>query len=91
MRYRVVLFDVGETLVGPRESFGAVYARVLEEPARHSHGEESDPSRVPAQIDDDSRGFAVSKLGDRLRESGDDFPPKEHIEAYVPYFRIEDP
>ena len=30
MRYSVVLFDVGETLVGPRESFGAVYARVLE-------------------------------------------------------------
>lgn len=30
MRYPVVLFDVGETLVGPRETFGAVYARVLE-------------------------------------------------------------
>jgi len=29
MRYPVVLLDVGETLVGPRESFGAVYARVL--------------------------------------------------------------
>lgn len=29
MRYPVVLFDVGETLVGPRESFGGVYARVL--------------------------------------------------------------
>jgi len=29
MRYPVVLFDVGETLVGPREPFGAVYARVL--------------------------------------------------------------
>jgi putative hydrolase of the HAD superfamily len=30
VRYPIVLFDVGETLVGPRESFGAVYARVLE-------------------------------------------------------------
>ncbi len=29
MGYGHVLFDVGETLVGPRESFGAVYARVL--------------------------------------------------------------
>lgn len=26
MRYPVVLFDVGETLIGPSESFGAVYA-----------------------------------------------------------------
>lgn len=31
MRYPVVLFDVGETLVGPRTSFGAVYAEVLAE------------------------------------------------------------
>jgi putative hydrolase of the HAD superfamily len=30
MRYRTVLFDVGETLIGPQESFGAIYARVLE-------------------------------------------------------------
>jgi len=29
MRYPVVLFDVGETLVGPRRSFGAIYADVL--------------------------------------------------------------
>ena len=29
MRYPVVLFDVGETLIGPRDSFGAVYHRVL--------------------------------------------------------------
>ena len=29
MRYRWALFDVGETLITPRESFGAVYARVL--------------------------------------------------------------
>jgi putative hydrolase of the HAD superfamily len=29
MRYRCVLLDAGETLFGPRESFGAVYARVL--------------------------------------------------------------
>lgn len=29
MRYPVVLLDVGETLIGPRDSFGAVYARVL--------------------------------------------------------------
>jgi len=28
-RYPVVLFDVGGTLVGPRESYGAVYGRVL--------------------------------------------------------------
>jgi putative hydrolase of the HAD superfamily len=28
-RYPVVLFDVGETLVGPSESYGAVYRRVL--------------------------------------------------------------
>lgn len=29
MRYPVVLFDAGETLIGPRESFGATYAAVL--------------------------------------------------------------
>ena len=29
LRYPLVLFDAGETLVTPRESFGAVYARVL--------------------------------------------------------------
>lgn len=29
MRYPIVLLDVGETLVGPRDWFGAVYARVL--------------------------------------------------------------
>ena len=29
LRFPLVLFDVGETLIGPRESFGAVYARVL--------------------------------------------------------------
>lgn len=28
-RFHAVLFDAGETLIGPRESFGAVYARVL--------------------------------------------------------------
>jgi putative hydrolase of the HAD superfamily len=28
-RYPIVLFDVGETLVGPRDSYGAVYHRVL--------------------------------------------------------------
>jgi putative hydrolase of the HAD superfamily len=30
VRYPVVLLDVGETLIGPRDSFGAVYAAVLE-------------------------------------------------------------
>ncbi len=29
MRYPFVLFDAGETLFGPRESFGAVYSEVL--------------------------------------------------------------
>jgi len=29
MRYPIVLLDVGETLVGPRDSFGAAYARAL--------------------------------------------------------------
>lgn len=29
LRYPLVLFDAGDTLVAPRESFGAVYARVL--------------------------------------------------------------
>lgn len=29
LRYPFVLFDAGDTLVSPRESFGAVYARVL--------------------------------------------------------------
>src|SRR5262245_44713010 len=29
MRYRWALFDVGETLIRPRESFGAVSARIL--------------------------------------------------------------
>jgi putative hydrolase of the HAD superfamily len=28
-RYPLVLFDAGETLIAPRDSFGAVYARVL--------------------------------------------------------------
>ena len=30
MRYSFVLFDAGETLISPRESFGAVYTRVLQ-------------------------------------------------------------
>lgn len=30
LRYPVVLFDAGDTLVGPRESLGTTYARVLE-------------------------------------------------------------
>jgi len=29
LRYPIVLFDAGDTLIAPRESFGAVYARVL--------------------------------------------------------------
>jgi len=29
LRYPFVLFDAGDTLIAPRESFGAVYARVL--------------------------------------------------------------
>lgn len=29
MRYRTLLFDVGETLIGPRVGFGEVYAEVL--------------------------------------------------------------
>lgn len=29
LRYPFVLFDAGETLFGPRESFGATYARIL--------------------------------------------------------------
>lgn len=29
LRYPIVLLDAGDTLIGPRESFGAVYARVL--------------------------------------------------------------
>lgn len=31
MRYRTLLFDVGETLIGPRVGFGEVYATVLED------------------------------------------------------------
>ncbi len=31
MRYPIVLLDVGGTLVGPRQSFGTIYARVLGE------------------------------------------------------------
>ena len=31
MRYPVVLFDVGETLIGPGDSFGAIYAAVAGE------------------------------------------------------------
>jgi len=31
LRYPVVLFDAGDTLIGPRDSFGAVYASVLAE------------------------------------------------------------
>ena len=30
LRYPVVLFDAGDTLIAPRASFGAVYARVLD-------------------------------------------------------------
>jgi putative hydrolase of the HAD superfamily len=30
LRYPLVLFDAGDTLITPRESFGAVYARVLD-------------------------------------------------------------
>ena len=30
LKYSVVLFDAGDTLIGPREPFGAVYARVME-------------------------------------------------------------
>jgi putative hydrolase of the HAD superfamily len=29
LRYLIVLFDAGDTLIGPKESFGGVYARVL--------------------------------------------------------------
>jgi putative hydrolase of the HAD superfamily len=36
MRYSVVLLDVGETLVGPSGSFGAIYAQVLEQMGRES-------------------------------------------------------
>jgi putative hydrolase of the HAD superfamily len=39
MRYSVVLLDVGETLVGPSGSFGAIYARVLEQMGRDSSGD----------------------------------------------------
>jgi putative hydrolase of the HAD superfamily len=31
LRHPIVLLDAGDTLIGPRESFGAVYARVLAE------------------------------------------------------------
>jgi len=30
LRYRAILFDVGGTLIGPRESYGTVYGRVLQ-------------------------------------------------------------
>jgi putative hydrolase of the HAD superfamily len=39
MRFGWVLLDVGETLLGPRVSFGTVYARIL-----GAHGLPSDPS-----------------------------------------------
>ena len=35
MRFSAVLFDVGETLIGPRERFGAAYARVFDELGVH--------------------------------------------------------
>ncbi len=41
MTYRFVLFDVGGTLLGPRESFGAVYARGLS-----GSGLDLDPERA---------------------------------------------
>ncbi len=43
--YDAVLFDAGETLLAPRESFGAVYARVL---ARH--GLRLPPERLEAAL-----------------------------------------
>lgn len=36
LRHPIVLLDVGDTLIGPRESFGAVYARVLAELGVHA-------------------------------------------------------
>jgi putative hydrolase of the HAD superfamily len=53
MRYPVVLFDVGETLVGPRESFGAVYARVL-----RTLGLELEPRQLERGIRDVMREVA---------------------------------
>lgn len=40
LRYGFVLFDVGDTLIGPRASFGAVYARVLGSLGIHRSAEE---------------------------------------------------
>ena len=41
LRYPIVLLDAGETLLAPRESFGAVYARVLA-----ALGVELDPAQL---------------------------------------------
>lgn len=45
MRYPVVLFDVGETLIGPRISFGATYSAEL-----RRHGVELDAARLDAAL-----------------------------------------
>ena len=42
--YRIALFDVGETLVGPRRSFGHVYADVLAELGRPVEPERLGPA-----------------------------------------------
>lgn len=45
MRYTTVLFDVGETLIGPRLGFGEIYARALSE-----HGLELPAERLERAI-----------------------------------------
>ena len=64
MPYRFVLFDVGGTLVGPRGSFGAVYARALAD-----LGLALDPARAEQSLQQAMREMeqAIPRGADRYR------------------------
>lgn len=54
-RYRAVLLDAGGTLVGPRESYGTVYARVFAELGVHRTAPEFDAAMRSAWADVERR------------------------------------
>ena len=67
MRYPVVLLDVGETLVGPAEPFGSVYARVLSQ-----HGIDLTEDRLQASIADTAKwSMRVKEQFSTAKESAD--------------------
>jgi putative hydrolase of the HAD superfamily len=62
-RYPVVLFDVGDTLLGPRQSYGTTYARVLADLGR----------RVPASALDRAIFSAAAALSSGIPRGADRF------------------